>query len=196
MAKTTHVQKLEADLTAAREGEAQAQEQATAARLAYQTAVDAGDMDTAHQHRTEAERLEGVAQMHADRVATLEGKRAEAEAKDAEPAYKAAMRDAQDAIQAEAAAHQRVADLIGQLAEARRELDSVHSAAGTAIMQAHRAADAAGQPRDEFRQRSLMQRTADIDRLFKVAREVANMSSDQAQKLHTARERARGKRAA
>ena len=191
MAKTTHVAKLEQELAQAREGEAAAQEQATTARKAYQSAVDGGDMDAAHEHRAEAERLEGVAQMHADRVATLEAKRGEAESADAMPAYKQAMKEAETAIAAEAAAHQRVADLIGQLAEARRDLDEVHADVGSKVAAAHRAADAAGQARDEFRQRSRMASAVDVDTLFKTTRALANVSSDQSAKVHNVRERAR-----
>ena len=192
----THVAKLEQELAQARQSEAQAVEQAEVIREKYRAAVDSGDMEDAHQHRTEAERLEGVAQMHKDRVQTLEGKRGDAEAKDAEPAYKAAMKDAEAAIQAEAEAHRKVADLIHQLAEARRELDSVHSAAGTAIMQAHRAADAAHQPRDEFTSRTRFEAVADLGRLADLSRELRNMAGHQAQTMHAARERARGKKAA
>ena len=191
----THVAKLEQELAQARQSEAQAVEQAEVIREKYRAAVDSGDMEAAHQHRTEAERLEGVAQMHKDRVQTLEGKRGDAEAKDAEPAYKAAMKDAEAAIQAEAEAHRKVADLIHQLAEARRELDSVHSAAGTAIMQAHRAADAADQPLPEFRDRSRMASVTDVDTLYKTTRELANVAADQSQKMMATSEAARKKAA-
>jgi len=196
MTKQTHVQKLEQELAQARQSEAQAQEQATAARQAYKDAVDAGDMDTAHQRQAEVEEQDRQARLHADRVQTLEARRSEAAAKDAEPAHKQAMRDAQDAISAEAEAHRKVAALIQQLAEARRDLDEVHADVGRKVAAAHRAADAAGQPRDEFKQRSRFEAVADLGKLADVSRELRNMAGHQAQTMQAARERAKGRKAA
>jgi len=196
MAKQSNVERLEQELTAAREAEAQAQEQADAARKAYTAAVDGGDMDAAAERQAEVERAQAQAQIHADRVQTLEAKRTEAEQADAMPGYRQAVKEAEAAIAAEAEAHSKVADLIRQLAEARRELDEVHSNAGSTIMRAHKAADAAGKPRPEFADRSRLERAADIDLVFKTARELGNVASDQASKLHTARERAKGRKAA
>ena len=187
----SNVERLEADLSAAREGEAQAQEQATAARQAYKDAVDAGDMAAAADRQAEVEEQDRQARLHADRVATLEAKRGEAEAADAMPAYKAAMKEAEASIQAEAEAHHRVADLIQQLAEARQELDRVHSDTGGAIAAAHRAADAAHQARPEFTSRTRFEAVADLGKLADLSRELRNMAGHQAQTMQAARERAR-----
>lgn len=192
----TNVEKLEKALATAMDAEAQAVEQAEAARAAYQDAVGAGDMDAAAERQAEVDAQYGRARLHADRVQTLEGQRPEAEAKDAEPAYKQAMKDAEASIQAEAEAYNRVADLIQQLAEARRGLDAVHADVGYKVAAAHRAADAAHQPRPEFRERPRFEAVADLGKLADLSRELRNMAGHQAQMMMSAREAARKPRKA
>jgi|GEM_PF-6624738 len=187
----SNVEKLEKDLAAAREAEAQAVEQAQTARAQYQAAVESGDMDKAAEHQAEAQRLDGVAQMHADRVETLEGQRAEAESKDAAPAYKKAKDEADAAIQAEADAHAKVAEAIRHLQELRTMLDDVHAETGRKIAAAQSAAKNAHQRLPEFAGRSRLQSVADVEGAFRVTRELANVGNFQAQQVMNARERAR-----
>lgn len=191
MAKQSNVAKLDADLTAAREGEAKAVEQAEAARQQYRDAVTSGDMATAAERQAEVEEQDRKARLHADRVRTLETKRGEAEAADAMPAYRQAMKEAEAALAAEADCHQRVAEAIQHLAELRRELDTVHGDVGRKVAAAHRAADAAGQARDEFKGRSRFEAVADLGTLADLSRELRNMAGHQGQMMQTARDRAR-----
>lgn len=191
MAKQTNVEKLEQDLAAAQKAQQEAAQAARTAREQYQAAVAKGDMDAAAEHQAEAQRLDGVAAMHADRVETLEGQRAEAESKDAAPAYKKAKDEAEAAIQAEADAHAQVAEAIRHLAELRTMLDLVHDEAGRKIAAAQSAAKDAHRALPEFAGRSRLQSVADMETAFRVTRELANVGNFQAQQVMNARERAR-----
>ena len=187
----SNVEKLEKDLAAAQKAQQEAAQAAQTAREQYQAAVAKGDMDAAAEYSTEAQRLDGVAQMHADRVETLEGQRAEAESKDAAPAYKKAKDEADAAIQAEADAHAKVAEAIRHLQELRTMLDDVHAETGRKIAAAQSAAKDAHRPLPEFAGRSRLQSVADVEGAFRVTRELANVGNFQAQQVMNARERAR-----
>jgi len=196
MGKQTNVQKLESEIAEAYRLNEQAADAADKARAEYESAISAGNFDDAKAHQSAAAEHDAEARRWKDRIDALEAKRTEAEQADAMPTYRQAQKEAQRALEAEAAAHRKVADLIGQLAEARRELDTVHGDVGYKIAAAHRAADAAHQPRDEFTSRTRFEAVADLGKLADVSRELRNIAGHQAQMMHSTRERAKGRKAA
>ena len=196
MTKQTNVEKLEAEIAEAYKANEAAAEAADKANEQYEAAIAAGNFDDAKARQSEAAEHDAEARRWTDRIDALKAKMPDAEAKDAGPAYKQAMQEAQAAIQAEAEAHKRVADLIHQLQEARRELDTVHADVGYKVAAAHRAADAAHQPRDEFRERSRFESVADLAKLADLSRELRNMAGHQAQMMMSTHEAARKPRKA
>lgn len=183
--------KLHKEIREAYAANEQAADAADKARAEYDAAISAGDFDKAKAHQLEVAEHEAEARRWADRIDALEAKRPQAETEDAMPQYRQAMKEAKASIEAERECHQRVAEAILHLGVLRKELEQVHEDSGRKVAAAHRAADAAHQARDEFKDRSRLQAAADLDYAFRLIRELGNVSDYQAQQVHNSRERAR-----
>ncbi|ABI56420.1 hypothetical protein ACN2MM_05990 [Alkalilimnicola ehrlichii MLHE-1] len=160
------------------------------ARDEYQAAVAAGDMGAASNCRAEAERLDGLARQHGDRIDALEAQRPEAERKDNGPAFRQAVKVMEQELQEEADTHAELAELVGKLADLRKRLDEVHASATAACRKAFQAADAAHEPRPEV-DRDRMATTADMDALMRTVRELMNVAGHQATLVMNTRDKAR-----
>lgn len=117
-----HVEKLAAEIAealAANEQHAEASDDATER---YHAAVAAGDLEAARQHQAEAEEQERVAGMHGDRWRALKARLPEARRKDSAGKHKALCAELNDTTQAARAARDRAAAAAAAYVEAVDEM--------------------------------------------------------------------------
>ncbi|ADH85958.1 hypothetical protein [Desulfurivibrio alkaliphilus] len=183
-----NVQELENKIEAANQEQATAQEALDAAKATYQQAVKSGDLKQAKEAAKEQEERQRELDLLSDRLEALEQSRVEAEQRDHGPAYEQAKKQAQEALQVQVATHQEFAALVDKLGEMRQRLDKVHRATFSTVLTAYRAADAAHHTRPRYRPSQLAS-TGGPQKLLSLARELANVSNDNARQMFALEQR-------
>ena len=162
----------------AEESLATAQQAAQEARAAYETAVSAGDMETAAEAQKAARVADAEAQRWGDRLAVIDAEKAEADQRRADKRLAESVAAAEKAAEAESEAHRELIEAVATLKAVRQKLDVVHSEASTAVMAVNRAAADADRPAPRV-DRSDLHRLSEPRKLLALAKEIASVSNFQ-----------------